>query len=57
MIFTILKADDLPKTREEFENRALVYHIMMDIEDFLKYKMRFINELDETKMKIYWKNR
>lgn len=56
-IFNILKTEDLPKTREEFENRALVYHIMMDIEDFLKYKIRFINELDEAKMKIYWKNK
>lgn len=56
-IFNILKTEDLPKTREEFENRALVYHIMMDIEDFLKYKIQFINELDEAKMKIYWKNK
>lgn len=54
-LFDILKAEELPKTREEFENRALVYHIMMDLEDFLNYKIRFINELDETKMKIYWK--
>lgn len=54
-IFKIIKEDELPKTREEFENRALVYHIMMDIEDFLKYKMRFINELDDIKLRIYWK--
>lgn len=34
---------------------VLVYHILMDIEDFLKYKIRFIKELDETQLKIYWK--
>lgn len=47
--------DRLPKTREEFESRALVYHVLMDIEDFLKDKMRFVRELDDTQKKIYWK--
>ena len=46
----------MPKTNEEFESRALLYHILLDLEDFLKYKMRFVKELDETKRRIYWKN-
>lgn len=54
-IFKVLEEDDLPETREEFVSRALLYHILMDIEDFLTYKMRFIKELDETQIKIYWK--
>ena len=44
----------LPLTREEFESRAMLYHIMMDLEDFLKYKSRFIHDLDERQRKIYW---
>lgn len=48
-VFKSIQKDSLPKTREEFESRALVFHILMDLEDFLKYKMRFMNELDETK--------
>jgi uncharacterized membrane protein YgaE (UPF0421/DUF939 family) len=52
----LMETSALPQTREEFRNRALVYHILMDLEDFLKYKMRFIKGLDETKLKIYWKN-
>ena len=41
--------DDLPKTREEFENRAVLYHIMMDLEDFLLCKQKFIKYLDRRK--------
>ena len=45
----------VPKTREEFEGRALLYHILMDLEEFLVYKKRFVNGLDEKKLRIYWK--
>ena len=31
----------LPQTREEFEGRALLYHVLMELEDFLLYKKRF----------------
>ena len=50
-----MKTEELPKTREEFEGRALLYHILMDLEEFLVYKKRFVNELDEKKLSIYWK--
>ena len=46
----------LPESREEFESRAMLYHIMMDLEDFLKFKSRFIRELDPQQLQIYWKN-
>lgn len=50
-----MKTEEFPKTREEFEGRALLYHILMDLEEFLVYKKRFVNELDEKKLSIYWK--
>ena len=50
-----MKQEELPKTREEFEGRALLYHILMDLEEFLVYKKRFVNGLDEKKLRIYWK--
>ena len=53
-LFEEMKKDELPKTRDEFESRALLYHTLMDLEDFLKCKMSFINELDETRRKLYW---
>lgn len=54
-IFTKLKHEELPKTGDEFENRAKLYHIILDIEDFLMYKAKFVNKLDNLQMKKYWK--
>ena len=39
--------DHLPKDMAEFEGMAILYHIMMDLEDYLIIKRRFINSLDE----------
>lgn len=54
-ILTKLKNDELPKTRDEFENRAKLYHIIMNIEDFLMYKAKFVSGLNDLQMKKYWK--
>lgn len=50
-----LRNEPLPKTHEEFENRAELYHVLMDLEEFLLYKKRFVEEIDETQFRIYWK--
>lgn len=42
-----MKTQELPKSREEFESRAILYHVLMDLEDFLLIKKRFVDELDE----------
>lgn len=49
-----MKKEELPVTREEFENRALLYHVIMDLEEFLKYKIAFVEALDEEQRKAYW---
>lgn len=49
-----MKKEELPKSRDEFEGRALLYHILMDIEEFLKYKIAFIENLSEKQRKEYW---
>ena len=49
--------EPLPKSREEFENRAELYHVLMDMEEFLLYKKRFVEEIDETQFRIYWKRK
>lgn len=41
-IFSRMKKEPLPVTREEFESRAILYHILMDLEEFLIVKKRFI---------------
>ena len=36
-----MKMEELPKTQEEFESRAVLYHVLMDLEEFLFIKQRF----------------
>ena len=52
-----MKAEPLPGTREEFENRAALYHVLMDLEDFLLYKRTFVETMDERLRSIYWEQR
>lgn len=53
-IFVGMKSEPLPVTRVEFESRAVLYHILMDLESFLMFKRRFVEALDEQKLKLYW---
>ena len=55
-IFIDMKDEPLPGSREEFENRAVLYHILMDLEEFLIMKRRFINGLNEKQRELYWKD-
>ena len=41
-IFAFMKNEPLPVTRDEFENRAVLYHILMSLEDFLLVKQRYV---------------
>ncbi|MBD5161328.1 MAG: hypothetical protein HDT14_04810 [Oscillibacter sp.] len=43
-IFLRMKEEPLPVSRAEFESRAVLYHILMDLEDFLLEKKRFIHK-------------
>lgn len=53
-LFENMKKEPLPESRAEFENRAILYHVLMDLEDFLICKKRFVEGLDEKQKKIYW---
>lgn len=46
-IFSYMKQQPLPLTREEFESRAILYHILYDLESYLKYQNDFIHSLNE----------
>ena len=50
-----IQSQQLPQTRAEFEGRALLYHVLMELEDFLLYKKRFVESIDEEQFRIYWK--
>lgn len=53
-MFSGMKKEELPGSREEFESRALLYHILMDLEEFLKYKQAFVENLSERQREEYW---
>lgn len=55
-ILTDMKNLPLPESREEFESRAMLYHVLMDIEDLLIEKKRFVSSINEQQYEIYWKN-
>lgn len=52
-IFEVMKTEPMPVTRAEFESRALLYHILMDLEDVLKAKEEFIANLDPEALAMY----
>lgn len=43
-VFDHMKHQPLPKGREEFESRAILYHVLLDLEDFLLVKQRFADQ-------------
>ncbi|MHC1749724.1 MAG: aromatic acid exporter family protein [Cellulosilyticaceae bacterium] len=47
------KKSNLPSTREEFENRAMLYQYLNDIEHFLAIKEEFRESLNENEIKLY----
>ena len=55
-IFAGMRDEPLPKTRDEFESRALLYHVLMDIQDFILCKAHFVNDLDAKQLKRYWES-
>lgn len=46
----------LPKTMDEFMSQAELYHTLMDLEEFLMYKKRFLEAIDDVQFSVYWKN-
>lgn len=54
LIFQDMKTQPLPDTREEFESRAILYHILMDLNEFLISKQRFIDHLSDKQLELYW---
>lgn len=49
-----MKEETLPVTREEFENRAVLYRILYDLEDLLSVKRDFVERLEEREILKYW---
>lgn len=50
-----MKGQPLPKDREEFENRAVLYQILLELEEFLMIKKEFADSLNEEEIRRFWK--
>lgn len=49
-----MRNENLPSSREEFENRAVLFHILMTIREFITLKHQFIESLSEAQKRVYW---
>lgn len=49
------KESSLPITREEFENRAILYMLLMDLKVLLRMKKNFADSLSKEQIELYWK--
>jgi len=50
-----MRQEPLPETRKEFESRAILFHILMDLSAFVQCKQRFIDDLSTQQKEAYWK--
>lgn len=48
------KEEPNPLTREEFENRAVLYLLLYDLEIFLSIKKNFVNNISLNDINTYW---
>lgn len=56
-IQNFMREEPLPASREEFENRAVLYRIMYELQDFLLLKRNFVEQLDENQILHYWEKK
>ena len=49
-----MREGDPITSADEFENRALIFHILIDLREFLEYKINFVANLDEEQKRRYW---
>lgn len=55
-IFEHMERSPLPTSRREFENRALLFHVLKDFEEFILVKEEFIEGLTPEQLEIYWED-
>ncbi|WP_313120785.1 aromatic acid exporter family protein [Proteiniclasticum ruminis] len=53
----IFRKQDLPKTREEFENRSSLYQYIRDLQRLLEIKKKFSESLSEYDKETFWKQK
>lgn len=51
-LFKQMENEPLPVSRVEFESRACLYHVLMDLEDFLLIKQAYLEEEEKLKRRF-----
>lgn len=49
-----MRRQTLPVTRDEFESRAVLYGILLELEQFLEVKKSFVEDLTEAEIDQFW---
>ena len=49
-----MKKEALPADREEFENRAVLYRILYDLEELMMIKRKFVEDLSEDEIRRFY---
>ncbi len=56
LVLEACRIQELPKTREEFESRAILFQFLNDLEYLLEVKRDFKNNLDREEIGYFWPN-
>ena len=51
-----LEREALPATREEFEARAILFQVLLELEEFLLIKREFVAEMTAEEIGEFWDN-
>lgn len=49
-----MRSQPLPADREEFEARAVLFQVLLELEQFLVIKREFVDALDERDIRMFW---
>ncbi|WP_297568959.1 aromatic acid exporter family protein [uncultured Faecalibaculum sp.] len=52
-IFRHMSRQPLPRIRQEFESRAILYHVLYDLKSYLKYKQDFVSALSDEQLREF----
>lgn len=55
-LFEDMKNQEMPEDKDGLVCWAKLYHILMNLEEFLLFKQRFVEEIDAVQREIYWDN-
>ena len=55
LLSSFAREQPLPELREEFENRAVLFQILLELEQFLEIKKKFVEELSAEEIGKFWR--